>query len=327
MMLQAKDLMRSVRHDYNVAPGITGLKIVFVNVYLVGVPGSDSWVLVDAGLKGSASRIKKAAEAQFGSGARPSAILLTHGHFDHVGALHDLAEEWDVPVYAHPLEMPYLTGRSSYPPPDPTVGGGAMAFLSWLYPKGPINLGNRVRPYPEDGSVPGLPGWKLIHTPGHTAGHISLFRESDRVLIAGDAFVTRKPESAVAVITDKQEVHGPPAYFTSDWRAAQWTVESLVSLHPDVAATGHGVPMYGRILQLELETLARNFGKLAVPAQGRYVPIPAQTDENGIVSLPAPVVGRLPKMLLGVGLAALAGAALIAYLRLQNDTAHRQDYR
>ena len=66
----------------------------------------------------------------FGHGNRPAAILLTHGHFDHVGALKTLAEEWDVPVYAHTLELPYLTGRSSYPPPDPSVGGGAMAAMS-----------------------------------------------------------------------------------------------------------------------------------------------------------------------------------------------------
>ncbi|QHT67160.1 MBL fold metallo-hydrolase [Rhodocytophaga rosea] len=326
-MLQSKELTKYVYQDYHVAPGVTGLKIVFVNVYLASEPGSNSWVLIDAGLKGSAGRIKKAAEAQFGAGSRPEAILLTHGHFDHVGALIELAEEWDVPVYAHPLEMPYLTGLSSYPPPDPTVGGGAMAFLSWMYPKGPIDISSRIHPYPEDGSVPGLPGWRLIHTPGHTAGHVSFFRESDRMLIAGDAFVTRKSESALALITDKQEVHGPPAYFTSDWRAAQWTVEKLASLQPAVAATGHGVPMQGRLLQLELETLARNFGRLAVPSQGRYVPVPAETDENGIVSLPAPVVGRLPKMLLGVGLAALAGAALITYLQLQHQSFNKQAYR
>jgi glyoxylase-like metal-dependent hydrolase (beta-lactamase superfamily II) len=314
----------SRKYDYAVAPGIKGLKIVFVNVYFVSESGSNSWVLVDAGLKGSAGRIKRAAEAQFGANSRPEAILLTHGHFDHVGALDDLAEEWDVPIYAHPLEMPYLTGQSSYPPPDPTVGGGAMAYLSWMYPKGPVNLGNRVQAYPSDGSVPGLPGWRLIHTPGHTAGHVSFFRESDHALIAGDAFVTRKPESALAVITDKQEVHGPPSYFTSDWRAAQRTVEHLANLHPTVAATGHGIPMHGRLLQLELETLAKNFGKLAVPLQGRYIPRPAETDENGIVYLPSPVVGSLARMLLGVGLAALASAALLAFFQLRDSNEYKQ---
>ena len=60
--------------------------------------------------------------------------LLTHGHFDHVGALGELAGGWKAPVYAHLLEMPYLAGAASYPPPDPTVGGGLTALLSPLFP-------------------------------------------------------------------------------------------------------------------------------------------------------------------------------------------------
>src|SRR3712207_7159986 len=49
--------------------------------------------------------------------------------FDHVGVLETLAAEWDVPVVAHELEAPYLTGQASYPPPDPSVGGGLVARL------------------------------------------------------------------------------------------------------------------------------------------------------------------------------------------------------
>ena len=56
-----------------------------------------------------------------GAGAPPEAIVLTHGHFDHAGSALQLAEYWDVPIYAHRLEMPYLTGKADYPPPDPTI--------------------------------------------------------------------------------------------------------------------------------------------------------------------------------------------------------------
>ena len=114
-------------------------RLAIVNVVFLGPPaaGDRGWVLVDAGIFGSASFIRSAAEKRFGKGARPAAIILTHAHFDHVGVLETLASDWDVPVYSHPLERPYLTGEASYPPPDPSVGGGMMSLLSPLYPRSP----------------------------------------------------------------------------------------------------------------------------------------------------------------------------------------------
>ncbi|MEK0083221.1 MBL fold metallo-hydrolase [Benzoatithermus flavus] len=256
-----------------VTPDLTRLRFLFVNLYLWGEPGSGNWVLIDAGLNGAAEAILATAEERFGKDARPAAIVLTHGHFDHVGALPELLERWgDVPIHAHPLEMPHLTGRADYPPPDPTVGKGAMALLSFAYPNKASDFGARVRPLPEDGSVPFMPGWRWLHTPGHTAGHVSLFRDRDRCLIAGDAFTTVKQESLYAVLTQEQEVHGPPAYFTPDWAAARQSVEKLVSLHPAIGATGHGTPMRGEELAKGLAHLVEEFGEVAVPSQGRYVP-------------------------------------------------------
>src|SRR5690606_14766918 len=93
-----------------VAPGVYRLKIVFVNVYFIENNGA--WALVDAGLAGSSGNIISAAAAQFGKDKAPEAIFLTHGHFDHVGAVRNLLPHWNVPVYAHPLEAPFLTGKS-----------------------------------------------------------------------------------------------------------------------------------------------------------------------------------------------------------------------
>ena len=72
---------------------------------------------------------------RFGHDSRPEAIFLTHGHFDHAGNASALSDLWGVPIYAHPMELPYLTGRSDYPPPDPTVGG-AIAMMSRVLPHG-----------------------------------------------------------------------------------------------------------------------------------------------------------------------------------------------
>lgn len=161
-----------------------------------------------------------------------------------------------------------------------------MAELSFLYPKGPINIEDRVIALPEGGRIPGLPEWQYIHTPGHAPGHISLFRESDKVLIAGDAFVTTRQESAIAVMFQTKKLSGPPKYFTPDWLSAAWSVEQLAKLEPDVVATGHGRPMRGAGMRKSLHNLARDFEKVAVPGQGRYVHQPALMDDTGVVSVP-----------------------------------------
>ena len=258
---------------FPVTDDIAGLRIFMVNAYFVGDPNAEdhAWVLVDTGLPYSTRRILTAAHKRFGEDKPPLAIVLTHGHFDHVGAVKELAEYWDVPVYAHPLEMPYLTGQEDYPPPDPTVGGGMMAYMASLYPSKGIDLGDRVKPLPEDGLVPFLEHWRWIHTPGHTKGHISLFRDHDRVVIAGDAFITTNQQSSLSVLTQYPVIHGPPTYYTSDWAMAKESVEKLAHLVPLVAATGHGMPMRGESLEQDLCKLAENFDQMAVPRQGHYV--------------------------------------------------------
>ena len=291
-----------------VSADLAYLRTAIVNLYLYGAPGDRHWVLIDTGMYGSAGRILRAAEDRFGVNTRPAAIILTHGHFDHIGAVRELAGHWDVPVYAHALELPYLTGRSSYSPPDPTVGGGAMAAMAWLYPRGPIDLGGRVRSLPDDGTVPEMPGWQWVHTPGHTPGHVSLYRDSDRCLIAGDAVITVQQESALAVAAQRPEIHGPPMYFTPDWAKARRSVEILAELEPEILATGHGVPLHGPEVRRGLHELARNFDHLAVPTRGRYVNRPAITSPEGVVSVPPPAVSGRTKALAGLAAGALVAA-------------------
>lgn len=276
---------------FYVAPGVWGLRDKVVNMYFVHDPSTNHWVLVDTGFSSSAARIKKVARELFWPQTTPSAIILTHGHFDHTGSAKQLADEWEVPIYAHYLEAPYLTGRSSYPPPDPSAGGGLFTYLSFLFPKGPIDLEGRLLMLPEQGNIPGLKEWKYIHTPGHAPGHISLYREQDGVLLAGDAFVTTRQESLLSVLKQEKTISGPPRYFTYDWLAAEKSVQALAALQPALVATGHGRPMEGEALA-ELQELADKFREKAVPAHGRYTNDAAVAGVSGVEYVPASNMGR-----------------------------------
>lgn len=270
----------------SVTDDVAYLRLSIVNCVFYGAPGTDDWVLIDTGLATSASAIKSHAARRFGPAARPVAIILTHGHFDHVGSAESLAREWDVPVYAHLFEQPYLDGSASYPPADAWVGGGLMALLSPLYPRGPVNLGHRLKPLPEDGSVPGMPGWEWLHTPGHAPGHVSLWRESDRTLIAGDAVITTGQESVYEAMVLRPEMHGPPRYFTPDWEAAHHSVEKLALLEPEVLVSGHGAALAGTGMRRALHRLADDFDAIALPTGGRYIHAPATMANGGIYRAP-----------------------------------------
>ncbi|MFT4416129.1 MBL fold metallo-hydrolase [Fredinandcohnia humi] len=254
-----------------VLPDVFSYTIQVVNFMLVGSPETKDFVVIDAGMPESAEEIISVTEERFGEGSKPKAIILTHGHFDHVGAIIELINHWNVPVYAHEFELPFLTGQKSYPNPDPTVEGGLLAKMSPLYPNEPIDLGTHIEKLPSDGTVPHLHEFRWIHTPGHTPGHISLFRERDRALLAGDAFVNVKQDSLYKVLTQEQEISGPPRYLTTDWKAAKQSVEKLAALKPVVAVTGHGLPLSGDELTAGLDKLVREFDRISVPDYGKYV--------------------------------------------------------
>lgn len=249
-----------------IARDVAYKRLAIVNCVFCGFPGAGDrrWILIDTGMPGSAGAIARAAAHRFGPEARPYAIILTHGHVDHAGSALTLAERWDVPVFAHRLESNYLNGGERYPKPNPWAGG-LMSLTSPLLSRGPIDLGDYLWLLPRDGTVPGMPGWRWILTAGHTRGHISLWRASDRLLIAGDAIVTTRQESVYNVATQSPEMHGPPMYFTDNWEESRQSVRLIDDLRPETVVTGHGRAMRGPAMQQALHELAARFDEVAVP--------------------------------------------------------------
>ncbi len=289
------------------ARDVARVATAIVNCYLVGDAGG--WVLVDTGIGGFAPLIRRAAEARFGAGAKPLAIVLTHGHFDHAGNVATLARRWKVPTYAHALELPYLTGQSDYPPQDPTVGG-AIALMSRAFPRGGREIDADLRLL-EGNRIPEMPGWTWHHTPGHTPGHVSLFRESDRVLLAGDALATMDMDSWAEQVRRTPRPCGPPAPLTTDWDAARRSVNLIASLEPQVVAAGHGLPLCGDAVSESVRQFASTF---TPPAHGRYVAIAATAGPTGVEWLPPPVSDPFRRQV-GMALVAIGAIGVAAAAR------------
>ncbi len=210
------------------------------NVYLVR--SGSSWILIDTGWAHQGAVIKSSAEMLFGADSPPAAIVLTHLHPDHAGSAAELAQDWDVPVYVHPDELPPPGGKLAYTDP---LGRVIEPFARFL-PAGEFGAALRIAAaFDPSAGIPGLPDWQCIPTPGHTPGHACYFRPADRVLITGDALLTVSATSLWGVVPGKHRVSGPPRISTWDWAAATKSIAQLAALEPHVLAPGHGAPMTG----------------------------------------------------------------------------------
>jgi glyoxylase-like metal-dependent hydrolase (beta-lactamase superfamily II) len=207
-----------------------------VNSYLLEEAGEVT--VVDAGVPGFYGDLPRELTAMGRTLADVRALVLTHGHSDHIGFAERLRRERLTPVSVHEMDAALARGEV----PNPARGFGRikwaplLSFLWFTLVRGGLRTPHlrEVATY-GDGATLDVPGSaRVILTPGHTPGSAALHVPSRDALFVGDAFAT------YAVTTGAR---GPQvAPFTADAAQAVASLGRLEGLSADLVLPGHGDP-------------------------------------------------------------------------------------
>ena len=201
-----------------VAPDVwllSGMPPNAINVFLVGD------VLVDAGTRHAERRILRQL-----AGREVRTHMLTHAHPDHQGASHAVCERLGVPLWCGAADTAAAERPELIRDRQPDARINKLIWRAWAGPGHPVE-----RPLHEGDEVA---GFQVLHTPGHSEGHIALWRESDRVLIGGDVL------NSMNLVTTLPGLHEPPGMFTPDPARNRESIKRVAALGPRVACFGHG---------------------------------------------------------------------------------------
>jgi glyoxylase-like metal-dependent hydrolase (beta-lactamase superfamily II) len=186
-----------------------------MNAYLVGD------VLIDAGTRMARGRILREL-----SGYKVAAHALTHAHPDHQGASKAVTEELGIPYWVGRDDVAAAESGEVAPP-----GGAGSGFVN-RYIAGPGRPVDRALAEGDD-----VAGFQVLEVPGHSAGHVAYWRESDRTLLCGDVYF------GLHALTGIPGLHEPPKAFTPDPARNRESAKRLAALEPALVCFGHGPPL------------------------------------------------------------------------------------
>ena len=187
--------------------------------------------LVDMGLKRSGPKVI-AALAAIGSGPSDvTRLLLTHAHPDHAGGAAHVARVTGRGVDVHEADAPFVR-EGTAPPTDPTVRLGRL--LDRIGSKKPFEAVPVDRELTDGEVLPVAGGLRVVHTPGHSPGHVSLLHEDAGLLITGDA------------IFNVLGLRWPLRALCSDFAMTKQTAHVLGELDYGIAAFTHGTELRNR---------------------------------------------------------------------------------
>jgi glyoxylase-like metal-dependent hydrolase (beta-lactamase superfamily II) len=199
---------------------LRGLLPDAINVYLAGD------VLIDAGTRWTRGHLLRQLRG------RPlSLVALTHCHPDHQGGAALVCARRGVPLACHEADVPAMEGRAPMAPDNFIV---RLAHRLWSGPPRPVDVVLR--------GGEELAGFRVIHAPGHTPGHVLLFRERDRVAIAGDVLANLSLKRGLGHLSE------PPHPFSANPLLNRESIKLLVGLRPALVCFGHGPPLRKRAL-------------------------------------------------------------------------------
>jgi glyoxylase-like metal-dependent hydrolase (beta-lactamase superfamily II) len=218
------------------APGVWRVLLPWTLAYIL--TDRKDFALVDTGTRWDRQRLLDACAMLNLDTGHCRSVLLTHGHCDHAGNAAFFAEQFGAKLHAHVEERPFVARRRTYVPRGVRVfspRGLMFAFGEILYPV----RRRKVDVVLVDGDIVETPAgsWRVVHTPGHTPGHVSYFRESDGTLLSGDALLNVVP------FWRKEGLALPPPIFNSNTALARRSARRVGELAPCILLPGHGCPL------------------------------------------------------------------------------------